>query len=358
MNNELYTSITNGDIQKSILLATKIIFLYEEPEKLEYVYVDICSYIGTFVYLKDISKVIDIYQNTILLIETEKINIKDVYILLTKMCIICDIYNKHPTAKCNSMSLLVLKSKISNIINSNEMKLSQNGVIKFEGILPPPDNENYSIALKIISIIIKNIKSTDDISVDDLDKLTNISNDLRLVIEYILRKKFKFETKFNNSDDDVVWFLWGVYSLLYKEDYVDNAYSLFNYEYKKKYRNTRTGLLHSMALICIYIHKKDASPGWSSKERDVINKISEVSIDLYKEIKRDIIKENPDRFEKPKKKNESEHDGLEYIYKYIPEINNENKEMTNTAYTLYPKSTSAKTIEGVNANDNSRIILY
>jgi len=25
---------------------------------------------------------------------------------------------------------------------------------------------------------------------------------------------------------------------------------------------------------------------------------------------------------------------------------------------LYPKSTSAKTIEGVNANDNSRIILY
>ena len=47
-----------------------------------------------------------------------------------------------------------------------------------------------------------------------------------------MRKKFKFETKFNNSDDDVVWFLWGVYSLLYKEDYVDNAYSLFNYEYK------------------------------------------------------------------------------------------------------------------------------
>ena len=29
------------------------------------------------------------------------------------MCILCDIYNKHPNAKCGNMSIKVLKDKIS-----------------------------------------------------------------------------------------------------------------------------------------------------------------------------------------------------------------------------------------------------
>ena len=39
-------------------------------------------------------------------------------------------------------------------------------------------------------------------------------------------------------------------------------------------------------------------------------------------------------------------------------LNNENKELTNTAYALYPKSTNAKAVEGIDNNDSSRIILY
>ena len=355
MNNELFTSICNGDIQNSLLLATKIIFLHDTFELLENIYIDVCSYIGTYISLSDISKLIDVINQTKDIINSEKVIIKDNYNLITKLCIICDIYNKHPTAKCSNMSITVIKSKIAHIINNNEMKLSYNGIMHFEHILPPQDHENYMTALKIISIFIKTIKSTDNISVDSHDILKDISNNLRLVTEFILRKKLKFETKFNANDDDIVWFLWGIYSILYKDTIVDNTYALYNYEYKKKHKTTRSGLLHALSLIAIYIHKKDISRGWNSREKIVIQKIDEVAIKLYNEIKRDIIKENPDKFEKLEKKQEVSHyDGLDYIINFIPEIDTAKYNAMNTAQNMYPKSTGSKSVE----YNNSKIISY
>ena len=358
MNNELFISICNGDIQNSLLVATKLVFLHETPELLENVYIDVCSYIGTFISLSHISKLIDVINQAKDIITDEKIVIKDIYNLITKLCIICDIYNKHPVAKCTSMSITILKSKISNIINDNDMKLSHGGIMRFEGILPPNDHENYMTALKIIAIFIKTIKSTDDISVDDRDKLVDVSNNLRLVTEFILRKKFKFETKFNATDDDNVWFLWGVYSILYKESVIDNTYLLYNHEFKKKHKVARSGLIHSLALMAIYIHKKDISSGWSTREKIVIQKIDEVAIKLYNEIRRDIMKDNPDKFEKPtEKKNIYNHDGLEYIINFIPEIDSQKQTNINKSQNLYPKSTSSKSIE-YNSSNNSKIISY
>ena len=358
MNNELYTSICNGNVNNSILLATKMIFLYDSEELLENVFIDICSYIGHFVSIRDIGKLIDIYNSLYNIVESDKIIIKDIYILISKLCIICNIYNKHPTSKCTNMSLSVLKTKISHIINNNEMKLSTNGIIKFEGILPPIDHENYNTALKIISIYIKTIKSTDDISIDYYNTISDISNNLRLVTEYILRKKIKIETKFNSTEDDVVWFIWGIYSILYKENIFDSAYYLYNYYYKKKHKTTRSGIIHALPLFAIYIHKKDISNGWSNDEKNAINKINEISLKLYNEIRKDIINEFPDKFEKNQKEKVDNYDGLEYITNFTPEIDTSNENTKKMAYSLYPKSTSAKSVAGINSNDNSRIILY
>jgi len=358
MNNELYTSISNGNVQNSLLIATKMIFLYDTVDLLEHTYIDICSYIGTFISIKDISKLIDVINHTKKIIDNEKIIITDIYLLITKLCIICDIYNKHPTAKCSSMSMAILKTKIAHIINNNEMRLSHNGIMRFDGILPPNDHENYMTALKIIAIFIKTIKSTDDISVDDADKIMEISNNLRLVTEFIIRKKIKFETKFNSTDDDIVWFLWGVYSILYKEEIFDNSYYLYNYEFKKKNKVTRVGLLHAMSLISIYIHNKDISTGWNMQEKNVIAKINEVSIKLYNEIRREIIKENPDKFEKPKKAVKQMQDGLDYINDYIPEIDSAKQNKIATAQNMYPKSAKSMEYKAHDDKDTSKIITY
>ena len=262
------------------------------------------------------------------MIDTDKIVIKNIYIIITKLCILCDIYNKHPVAKCGNMSIALLKNKIAHILNENDMKLSQNGIMRFDGILPPHNHENYSTALGIIAIIIKTIKTTDDLSSDDIDKIVGISNNLRLFIDYILRKKIKIETKFYSTDDDISWFIWGVYSILYKDKVFENAFKLYNHEYKKKYKIKRQGLLYSLGLLCIYIHKQDISKGWTSKERNVIDKIDEISIKLYNEIRRDIISKNPELSEKTNKHTRDEkikeNDGLNFMFNYVPEIDSNN----------------------------------
>jgi hypothetical protein len=226
------------------------------------------------------------------------------------------------------MSIALLKNKIAHILNANDMKLSQNGIMRFDGILPPNNHENYNTAIGIIAIIIKTIKTTDDISCDDIDKLVEISNNLRLVIDYILRKKIKIETKFYSSDDDISWFIWGVYSILYKDKVFENAFKLYNHEYKKKYKIKRHGLLYSLGLLCIYIHKQDISKGWTSNEQNVIDKIDEISIKLYNEIRRDIISKNPELSEKTNKHTREEkikeNDGLNFILNYVPEIDSNN----------------------------------
>jgi hypothetical protein len=320
MDNELFTSICNGDIQNSIMLSTKIILLHETIDILEIVFINICAYIGSFISLYDISKLTDIYSSLKNIIENEKLVIKDIYVIISKMCILCDIYNKHPNAKCGNMSIKVLKDKISAQFNNYDLKLSHNGIMRFDGILPPHDHENYALAVKIVSIIIKTIKSTDDISVDDGDTLVDISNRLRHIIDYILRTKYKFETKFYSSDNDNAWFLWGVFSILYKNDIFNDAFWLYNYDYKKKYRTKRIGILWSLPIISIYTHKIDISKGWSSKETIVIAKIEEISIHLYNELRRKIIKEHPDKFEKSSKETVDKYDGLKYIINYVPVI--------------------------------------
>jgi hypothetical protein len=325
MEDELFTSICNGDIQNSIMLSTKIIFLHESIDILENVYINICAYIGSFISLYDISKLIDIYSSLKKIIENEKLIIKDIYVIISKMCILCDIYNKHPNAKCGNMSIKVLKDKISTLFNNNDLKLSNNGIMRFDGILPPHDHENYGMAIRIVAILIKTIKSTDDISVDEGNTLVDISNKLRHIIDYILRSKYKFETKFYSTDNDNAWFLWGVFSVLYKNEILDNAFWLYNYEYKKKYRSKRIGILWSLPIISIYTHKCDISKGWTSKESNVIAKIEEISINLYNELRRKIIKDNPDKFERANKETVDKHDGLNYILNFVPVIDNNSR---------------------------------
>jgi len=347
MDNELFTSICNGDIQNSIMLSTKIIFLHENIDVLEVVYINICAYIGSFISLYDISKLTDIYSSLKKIIENEKLVIKDIYVIISKMCILCDIYNKHPNAKCGNMSIKVLKDKISTLFNNDDLKLSHNGIMRFDGILPPHDHENYGLAIKIVAIIIKTIKTTDDISVDDGDTLVNTANKLRYIIEYILRTKYRFETKFYSTDDDNAWFLWGVFSILYKNEVFNDAFFLYNYEYKKKYRTKRIGILWSLPIISIYTHKCDISKGWNSKESMVISKIEEISINLYNELRRKIIKENPDKFEKRNKEEVDKFDGLKYILNFVPVINNNKDRYVNDTMTSQMNAKSKEEIRQI-----------
>lgn len=342
MNNDktdLFTSISSGNVNNSLLLSTKYILLNDSLDIFENILIDIASYIGTFINLYDISKLLDIFTSIKKFIENEKIIIKDVYILITKMCIVCDIYNKNSISRCGTMSMKTLKEKISFIFSREDMKLSSNGIIRFDGVLPPHDDENYRIALKIITILIKTIKSSDDIPIENADRLNDIAIKLKNIFDFIFRSKYKFETKFYSQDNDNVWFIWGVLSILYKEQFIDSAFWLFNYNFKKSYRKKRLGIILSMGCAVIFSHKKDISNGWNDKEVNVINKIDDISLKLYNEIRNKIAKEYPEVFKSDRKS--SEKDGLDLILEYVPLISSHN---TNCDKNKKPELIETKSI--------------
>lgn len=333
MNNDLFSLISNGNVKESLLIITKHILSNNSFDEVENIFINICAYIGTFINLCDISKLIDVYAHTKKIIESENIIIKDIYTLISKFCILCDTYNKHSVSKCGTMTMKLLKEKVAFAFQNEDMKLSSNGIRRFDGVLPPQDNENYSVALRIIAILIKTIKSTDDISYEQLDKLNDIANKLRYIMDFVTRGKYKFETKFYTSDNDSVWFLWGVLSVLYNDPFVADAFWLYNINYKKTYKIKRIGLLWSMGIAVIYSHKKNVSSGWNQKELDIINKIDSIAVNLYNEIKKKIISENPEHFETHKPKKPEKTDGLNILLNYTPFLGTVNNACNKTEQT-------------------------
>ncbi len=319
MNQELYTSICNAKIKESIFLSSKIIL--KDPDKnfgiILNTFISILSYIGSFISIYEIRLWIDVSKNINEFIENDKIVMKDIYIIITKLCILCDIYIKHPSLKTGTTNIKLLRTKVIDIFEGIDFKLTDSGVSIFEGILPPINSPTYNISTQIITGYVFIMKKLDGMSVDnDVDKISDIADKIRNSFDYIIRKKYVFETKFYESDNDAVWFLWGFISLLYQDQDFDMIYSLFNNGYSKKTKSSRIGLLWVAALLMVYIKKKDIARNWNNKELHVIKKIEEVSIDLYKDIKKELIANNEIE-DVPKKSM----DGLEYIYGLRHNIN-------------------------------------
>ena len=88
--------------------------------------------------------------------------------------------------------------------------------------------------------------------------------------------------------------------------------------YNKRLKTERLGILWGLSVSIIYIIKKDISRSWNSKELNVINKIDDISIQLYNEIKKDLNSKNIiDNTSIPTNNNT---DGLDYLITYRPAI--------------------------------------
>lgn len=326
----LYDFIIIGDIENSLQETCKILYENNQIILLEDTLIAICSYIGSFINIFNVSKYNDVLSSTKKIIEDENINITNFLILITKMCILCDIYTKNPTIKAGILPIAKLRDKIIDIFNDN-IKLSSNGINRFEAIIPPPDSDTYILSIKIITSIILFIKTVDPISIDDTDKIQLISEKLRNCFDYIIKKNYHFEIKITD-DLDNIWFLWGFISILYNESYISDAYWLFNCNYKKNKKKYRCGIIYGTAINMIYTHKKNISSSWNKNEQVIINKISEVSMQMYNEY----IKSNGklNKYQEVDNTNNTNTIGIEYLFSYKPRVANNIKytETTNSNY--------------------------
>ena len=329
---ELYNSIYKGEIKESLYLVTQLI-LQDSNKNLELIentLISICSYIGTFISIYDIRLWIDVIEETYEFINEDKIIIKNIYILITKLCIVCDIYIKKPISKSGLLSLAKLREKIISFFpsNSNTIELNYQILKKFDNILPPCDSETYELSKLIIFCILNILNNIQELDIDnDNIDINYKANTLRDVFDYFSRKNKKFENKFNSRDNDSIWFLWGILNTLCEENISEIAYKLFTYNYTKKHKTDRYGLLWGTTIAIIFLYKKNIARVWNNDEAILIKKINEIGMNLYKQIKKDLIKSNinirdDDESNNNNVKSCSGLDGLHYLVNYLPELKN------------------------------------
>jgi hypothetical protein len=325
---ELFDFISKGNIEKS--LYTTCIFLIENSriEVLEETLISVCSYIGTFIGIREIAKLNEIIINTRNLIENEKVNITDYFTLITKMCIICNIYNLNPVSKTGIIPIGKLREKIIDVF-SEDSKLSSNGIHKFEMIIPPPDSEAYLLSLKIITSFIRIFKLLDEIPNDD--KIDMIAIKFKNCFDYIIRKKYAIETKLNPNECDPIYFLWGFIEILFKhEEFIHSYYWLFCYDYKKSLKTQRIGLIYACSISIIYSYKRHISNLWNQNELNVIYKTKEICIDLLKQVRKDLKKDEVIEPKEQKPKNKI--DGITYINTYTPFLSSNKSMISNPIF--------------------------
>jgi len=285
-NKELFDFIAKGNIEKS-LYAT-CIFLIENAkiEILEETLISICAYIGTFITIRDISKLNDIIIITKKLIDSEKVSTSDYLILITKMCILCNIYNIRPVSKTGILPIGKLREKILDVF-SEDAKLSTNGIMKFEEIIPPTDSDAYLLSLKIISSFIRITNVINTIPNDNNIDLLAVR--FKNCFDYIIRKKYAIETKLNPNECDPIYFLWGFIEILFQHEwFIHTYYWLFSYNYKKTLKTQRLGLIFAASIAIVYSFKRHISIDWTQNEINVIYKTKEISIDLMKQVRTDL----------------------------------------------------------------------
>jgi hypothetical protein len=329
-NKELFDFICNGNIEKS--LYNTCIFLIENSriEILEDTLIYTCSYIGTFITIYNISKFNDVVESTINIINSNNIDVNKYLILITKMCILCDIHIKNPTTKTGTIPIPQLRQKIFNVFDNN-INLNPAGLSKFEIIIPPKDSDIYSLTLKIITSFIQLLKLLENMDCNtNLDDIYTLSILFRDSFDYIIRKKYVIQTKFCLSEHDPIYFLWGFINCLFNEPFILNYYKLFihnNLINNKTLKNQRIGLIHGCAIAIIYSYKKDINSNWNVNENLILHKINDIAINLFKQIKKEVVvksDEKPDKDKEEKEKEKSKIDGLNYLYDYIPKISTAN----------------------------------
>lgn len=333
MDNSLFTNIIDANIEKSLYIATEL--LLKDTDKnmniIHHTIIAVCSYIGSFVSLCEIKLFLEITNYTTLSINDDQIIIKNLYIVITKMCILCDIFKSHPVSRVGIIPVKTLRSKVIGLFENNNCSLTDSGLSKFKEILPPFESPTFQLALQIISSFVETKKTIEMRSADDdFDELSDTANKLRHFLDYIVRKKFIFETSFYPTDTDSIWFLWGLISVLFNNEEIDMVYYLFSHEYKKKIKQQRIGLLWVTGLVMVYICKKDVARNWNSKEKMIISKIEEVHMELYKDIKNDFSSKH----EIPSHNIHEHHgkQGIDYLQTYRPKIQ-QDVEYTSTECT-------------------------
>lgn len=263
--------IQEGNIQKTLENVCLILHQNDsQVEQLEEEFISICDYIGSHMDSNHVMRWLDIIENTLIFVNNTSINIDDTLVLCSKMCMLCkQIYH------IDSMNLQRLRSQV---IIDLESPLKHEYIRSLANILPIPTSQSFPVACNISMCFVKYIEKANDLSLDSKE-LHNITNRLRLCIEYITRKNVFIENP-HSRDSDCIWFLWNLLTQLSQSKEIQTVYRLFTINWKSNSKKKRMGLLWGSVYL-LRLHKIE----WTTSDTEVFTKIKNISRNLMLQVK-------------------------------------------------------------------------
>merc|ERR1712127_673239 len=107
------------------------------------------------------------------------------------------------------------------------------------------------------------------------------------------------------------------------------------HNYTKKFKQERLGLLWGATIILVYLSKKNVARVWNDEEIILIKKVNEVSMDMFKHIKKELTGNTEEKETNIETYNYNSNDnGLNILMNYVPIIN----ELTTIQYNYNEES--------------------
>lgn len=192
-------------------------------------------------------------------IQSEQFNIKDAFLISTKICILFQNMIHYIVIPKRSVTQLRAKT-ISYFTDYAE--LSEAGINLFEGILPKAINER-EFCLQVVSTLVSAWSSNNHIVIRDS-------------IEYLCRKDYTIESS-HLQDTSIVSFIWEFLSVFQPEN-TKAIYSIYKTDYKKKEKSWRISLLLGIH-NCVNTSYNKLS--WSDNDKHILQKTADVSKDMW-----------------------------------------------------------------------------
>lgn len=248
---------------------------------LENTFLNICSHIGSNIDIHTTLRWIDILKRTQSFITSEEIHIDETLILTCMLCLLC--------REIHVSKLLPLNQLRARVIQSFNTKLSPHEERAYDKILPTQTSDSFAVASSILSGYLKLLGEIKDVSQDDR-QLYNLSNRLRLCVEYVTRKNVYIEHN-DNRDPDNIWFVWNVMDALTGNPApIKIANDLFNYKWNPKNKKNRQGLLWGCAFVVVLTHRNNVSKSWVEENVKMFNKVREMTPIMIKKIRSEMPK--------------------------------------------------------------------
>lgn len=190
-----------------------------------------------------------------------------------------------------STSVVRLRSLVIGLFPENGVRLTQRGQEMFARILPAREDERVFAERLLIGLTQL---------WDETFSSEKASLDLRLAIEYLLRKRqiglhcarvgqhdsatpmWPYPSLEESDKGDIVWFLWGAWMAKY--EWAELLWLVFSFNYKRGLRTARLGIMMGcIGMLRLPQHISILGNIWGQHERDALAYIDANSSKMWKE---------------------------------------------------------------------------